>query len=114
MKKKLTTALIAAGLVLGAAGCAPPMSTAETCEKMTAIIVGNMFSGSGSSTEGMTAMIEQLEPMKATESPELKRMVVDSLNYLHESVKDNPDSLKESELSKKADESFSALEEVCS
>lgn len=113
MKKKLTTALLAAGLVLGAAGCAPPaMSTAETCEKMTAVITANMFSGS--SMERMTSMIEELEPMRATESPELKTWVVDTLNYLHESVKEDTDSLKESELSKKANESFAALDGVCS
>lgn len=111
MHKKLTTTLVAAGLLLGATGCTPAMSTSETCDKMKAVILGNF--GTGADKTRKTAMIDQLKPMEATESPELKTMVTDTLAYLQESVKDNPDSSKVSELSTTANRSGSAFTKVC-
>jgi hypothetical protein len=112
--QKLAIVVLAAGLLFGATGCTPAMSTAETCDKMKTVVLGNLsMFGSGIDKARKTGMIDQLKPMEATESPELRAMVTDTIEYLQESVKDNPDSSKVSELSARANKSASAFTKIC-
>jgi hypothetical protein len=91
--KKLTTALLAAGLLLSASACAAPtkLSTAETCDRVKAVV--SSPSGSTGKT-GMIMLANRIRPIEAVSSDDLKPMLQAILAYADESVKETPDSAK--------------------
>ncbi|UKA62324.1 hypothetical protein [Arthrobacter sp. MMS18-M83] len=91
--KKITTTLLAAGLLLSASACSAPqqLSTADTCSRVKTVI-----SNPTNSTDktGMIRFANQIRPIVAVSSDELKPTLKAIVDYLDESVKDNPDSAK--------------------
>ena len=88
--KKLTTALLAAGLLLSASACASPqLSTAETCDRVRTVVsspTGNM------GKTGMIKLANQIRPIEAVSSDDLKPALQAILDYADESVKEHPDN----------------------
>lgn len=90
--KKLTTALLAAGLLLSASACtAPKLTTAETCDRVN-LVVSNPTGNQGRA--GLTRLANAIRPIEAVSSEELQPALKAILNYADESVKENPDSAK--------------------
>jgi hypothetical protein len=88
--KKTLTVLIAAGALLGAAGCsAPTMSNEETCARIQTV-----GSGPTSSTDkaGMIRLANRLRPIEATSSEELRAPLQSFIDFLDESAKETPDA----------------------
>ncbi len=91
--KKITTALLAAGLVLSASACSAPqqLSTADTCSRVKTVI-----SNPTNTTDktGTIRVANQLRPIEAVSSDELKPTLKTIVDYLDESSKDSPDAAK--------------------
>jgi hypothetical protein len=91
--KKLTTALLATGLLLSASACAPSskLTTAETCDRIKTVV------SSPANSIGKTGMIRlanQIRPIEAVSSDDLKPALQAILEYMDESAKDSPDEEK--------------------
>jgi ABC-type glycerol-3-phosphate transport system substrate-binding protein len=87
--KKTLTVLIAAGALLGAAGCsAPEDTTAETCSRIQTVGAGPT---SAADKAGMIRLANRLRPIEATASGELQAP-------LDASAQENPDTAKLEEL----------------
>jgi hypothetical protein len=110
--KKLTTALLAAGLLLSASACAAPkLTTAETCDRVKTVV------SSATANMGKTGMIRlanQIRPIEAVSSDDLKPTLQAILNYADESVKDNPDSEKLAGLKTEYQNAGSTYSKFCS
>ncbi|MCC2660078.1 MAG: hypothetical protein K0R37_852 [Arthrobacter sp.] len=110
--KKLTTALLAAGLLLSASACSSPqLSTAETCDRVRTVVsspTGNM------GKTGMIKLANQIRPIEAVASDDLKPALRAILDYADESVKEHPDSAKLNELSTAYQNAGSTYSQFCS
>jgi hypothetical protein len=111
--KKLTTALLAAGLVLSASACVghPQLTTAETCERIKIVL------SSPSASQGKTGMVRvanQIRSIEPVASDDLKPAVQAILDFVDESGKDEPDSGKLAELKTGYDKAGSTYSELCS
>lgn len=110
--KKLTTALLAAGLLLSASACSSPqLSTAETCDRVRTVVsspTGNM------GKTGMIKLANQIRPIEAVASDDLKPALRAILDYADESVKEHPDSAKLNELSDAYQNAGSTYSQFCS
>jgi hypothetical protein len=110
--KKLTTALLAAGLLLSASACgSPQLSTAETCDRVRTVVsspTGNM------GKTGMIKLANQIRPIEAVSSNDLKPALQAILEYADESVKEHPDNAKLSELTAAYQEAGSTYSRFCS
>ncbi|MBT2593891.1 hypothetical protein [Arthrobacter sp. ISL-72] len=95
--KKLTTALLAAGLILSASACSAPaqLTTAETCDRLK-IVVSDPSASAGRT--GMVILGNKLRPIVAGASDELKPAVQAILDYADESAKESPDAAKVAQL----------------
>lgn len=110
--KKLTTALLTAGLLLSASACASPqLTTAETCDRIK-IVVSNPTNSLGKT--GMTRLANQIRPIEAVSSDELKPALQAILDYTDESVKDNPDAGKLTALKADYEQAGSTYTKFCS
>lgn len=110
--KKLTTALLTAGLLLSASACASPqLTTAETCDRIK-IVVSNPTNSLGKT--GMTRLANQIRPIEAVSSDELKPALRAILDYTDESVKDNPDAEKLTALKADYEQAGTAYTKFCS
>lgn len=91
--KKLTTALLAAGIIISASACSAPakLTTEETCERIR--IVGSDPSANVGKT-GMIILANRIRPILAGASDELKPAVQAILDYTDESAKETPDEEK--------------------
>jgi hypothetical protein len=91
--KKTLTVLIAAGALLGAAGCAasPQLTNAETCARVKTVVSAQSAT---SDQAGMARVANQLRPIKAVASDDLKGPLQTIIEYFDESAKPNPDSAK--------------------
>jgi hypothetical protein len=92
--KKLSTAVLAAALLVSASACAAPapqLTTEQTCERIR--IVGSDSSASAGKT-GMIILGNRLRPILAGASDDLKPSVQAILDYTDESAKENPDAEK--------------------
>jgi hypothetical protein len=90
--KKITTALLAAGLLFSATACAEQqLTTAETCDRINAVI--SSPSGSAGKT-GMTRLANAIRPIEAVSSNDLKPALHAIVSYADEAAKDEPDSEK--------------------
>ncbi|GAA5189144.1 hypothetical protein GCM10023346_02930 [Arthrobacter gyeryongensis] len=91
--KKITTTLLAAGLLLSASACSAPqqLSTADTCSRVKTVI-----SNPTNTTDktGTIRVANQLRPIEAVSSDELKPTLKTLVDYLDESSKDKPDTAK--------------------
>ncbi|MBT8160757.1 MULTISPECIES: hypothetical protein [Arthrobacter] len=91
--KKITTALLAAGLVLSASACSASqqLSTADTCARVKAVISNPTNT---SDKTGTIRVANQLRPIAVVSSDELKPTLKTLVDYLDETSKDNPDKAK--------------------
>ncbi|MEZ2391636.1 hypothetical protein AB6813_19220 [bacterium RCC_150] len=91
--KKIITTVLAAGLLLSASACAASqqLSTADTCSRVKTVISNPTNS---SDKAGTIRIANQIRPIAAVSSDELKSSLKAIVDYLDESVKDNPDSAK--------------------
>ncbi|UKA58212.1 hypothetical protein [Arthrobacter sp. FW306-2-2C-D06B] len=91
--KKITTTLLAAGLLLSASACSAPqqLSTADTCSRVKTVI-----SNPTNTTDktGTIRVANQLRPIEVVSSDELKPTLKTLVDYLDESSKDKPDTAK--------------------
>jgi hypothetical protein len=91
--KKITTTLLAAGLLLSTSACSASqqLSTADTCSRVKTVI-----SNPTNTTDktGTIRVANQLRPIEAVSSDELKPTLKTLVDYLDESSKDNPDTAK--------------------
>lgn len=110
--KKLTTALLAAGLVLSASACASPqLTTAETCDRIKTV-VSNPTNSVGKT--GMTRLANQIRPIEAVSSDDLKSALRAILDYTDESIKDSPDTGKLNALKADYEQAGSTYTKFCS
>jgi len=110
--KKLTTALLTAGLLLSASACASPqLTTAETCDRIK-IVVSNPTNSLGKT--GMTRLANQIRPIETVSSDELKPALRAILDYTDESVKESPDAGKLTALKADYEQAGSTYTKFCS
>ncbi|HEY8700009.1 MAG TPA: hypothetical protein VIM08_03430 [Arthrobacter sp.] len=111
--KKLTTALLATGLILSASACAAPakLSTAETCDRIK-IAVSSPANAIGKT--GMTLLANQIRPIQAVASDDLKSALKSIIEYTDESAKETPDPDKLSALQGGYQEAGAAYTKFCS
>ena len=110
--KKTLTVLIAAGALLGAAGCSstPQLTNEETCARIKTITASPT---SGSDKFGMTRLANQIRPIEATASEELQAPLQSILDYLDESAKKDSDAAKLDELKAKYTAAGQSLSQTC-
>ncbi len=110
--KKILTVLIAAGALLGAAGCSAPaaMSNEETCARIQSVGSGPT---SNADKAGMIRLANRLRPIEATASGDLQAPVLSIIEYLDESAKTGPDAGKLQELQSKYTAAGQTLNTVC-
>lgn len=91
--KKILTVLIAAGALLGAAGCspAPKLSNADTCSRVKTVVSSPTAT---SDKAGMSRLANQLRPIEAVASDDLKAPLKAIIDFFDESAKDSPDTAK--------------------
>jgi hypothetical protein len=94
--KKTLTVLIAAGALLGAAGCSAPQDTTEeTCARIQTVGAGP---SSAADKAGMIRLANRLRPIEATASGELQAPLHSIIEFLDASAQENPDTAKLEEL----------------
>ena len=109
--KKTLTVLIAAGALLGAAGCsAPTMSNEETCARIQTVGSGPT---SSSDKAGMIRLANRLRPIEATSSDELRAPLQSFIEFLDESAKDTPDTAKLQDMQAEYTAAGQTLSTVC-
>lgn len=107
MKKKITAALIAAGM-LGASACSDSrMSTEETCQEISDLVLASPLSFDPE------ALYEGFKPIEARASRELRKPIKAVLDYLEAVAKDESDTERMSELEANFDEAEARIDEVC-
>ncbi len=91
--KKLTTALLAAGLIISASACSAPaqLTTEQTCDRIK-IVVTNPSASAGKT--GMNILANKLRPIIGGASDELKPSVKAIVAWADESAKESPDDEK--------------------
>lgn len=110
--KKFTTALIAAGLVLSASACTTPtkLSTSETCERVQ-VVLSNPANNAGKT--GLVRLANQIRPIEAVASDDLKPALGSLLKYADEASKEAPDEDKLAKMQSTNKETSDALANFC-
>ncbi len=109
--KKTLTVLIAAGAVLGATGCsAPTFSNEETCARIQSVVATQK---SESDKYGMILLANQIRPIEAKASEDLKAPLRAVIAYLDETTKENPDQAKLQQLQADYAAAGQAFSTVC-
>jgi hypothetical protein len=111
--KKLATALIAAGLVVSATACnaSNQLSTAETCERIQTV-VSNPANNAGKT--GMNRLANQIRPIHAVASDDLKPALASILAYTDEQAKETPDEATLTELQAGYEQAGNTYSQFCS
>jgi hypothetical protein len=111
--KKFATALFAAGLVASATACSAStqLSTAETCERIQAV-VSSPANNAGKT--GMNRLANQIRPIHAVASDDLKPALESILEYTDEQAKETPDEAKLADLQAGYEEAGSTYSRFCS
>jgi hypothetical protein len=111
--KKFATALIAAGLVVSATACTTSnqLTTAETCERIQSV-VSNPANNAGKT--GMNRLANQIRPIHAVASDDLKGALESIIEYTDEQAKETPDEDKLAELTADYEEAGSTYSQFCS
>jgi len=108
--KKLTTVLLAAGLLVSASACtAPKLTTKETCERLNLVV-----SNPGTGKPAMNRIANALRPLEAVASDELQPSLKALLEYADESAKQNPDEAKLGDLTAEYQKAGAKFSELCS
>lgn len=91
--KKTLTVLIAAGALLAAAGCSasPQLTNEETCARVKTVVSAPSAT---SDKAGMNRVANQLRPIKAAASDDLRAPLQTIIEYFDESAKPNPDAAR--------------------
>ncbi|SDW72003.1 hypothetical protein SAMN04487917_105230 [Arthrobacter sp. yr096] len=94
--KKLTTVLIAAGLIASASACSAQqqLTTAETCDRIN-VVVPSFPQGPGQTAANRAA--NAVRPIVNVASADMKPVVTSILAYLDELAKDEPQDAAEKE-----------------
>ncbi|WP_426004276.1 hypothetical protein ACPFL9_17890 [Paenarthrobacter sp. NyZ202] len=111
--KKLTTVLIAAGLLATASACSSPqLTTAETCDRVGVAVASLPSNASKTATIRVANAIRPIEPVA---SEDMKPVVKAILEYSDEMVKDEDhrDEAKMGELSAAYQEAGTKYGELC-
>ncbi|TLM82645.1 hypothetical protein FDW83_11865 [Pseudarthrobacter sp. NamE2] len=111
--KKLATALLAAGLLASATACSEShqLSTAETCERIQSV-VSNPANNAGKT--GMNRLANQIRPIHAVASDDLKPALASILEYTDEQAKESPDEAKLAELQAGYQQAGNTYSQFCS
>ncbi|UZX01500.1 hypothetical protein F8G81_01840 [Arthrobacter sp. CDRTa11] len=109
--KKLTTALLATGLVLSASACtaSTQLSTPETCDRIKSVVANPPVGKSG-----MTRMANQFRPIEVVASDDLKSALQSIIEYTDESAKETPDEEKLSGLQADYEAAGGTFSKFCS
>ncbi len=110
--KKLTTALLAAGLIVTASACSAPtqLTTKETCDRIKIVVSDTSASGGKA---GMTILANRMRPLAAGASDELKTTVEAIRDYADESAKETPDEDKMGELEEGYQKAGTTFGQLC-
>ena len=109
--KKTLTVLIAAGALLGAAGCSAPQDTTEeTCSRIQTVGAGPT---SAADKAGMIRLANRLRPIEAAASAELQAPLLSIIEFLDESAKETPDSAKLQEMQGSYTAAGQTLSQLC-
>ncbi|MFF2841453.1 hypothetical protein [Paenarthrobacter sp. NPDC057981] len=110
--KKLTTVLIAAGLLVSASACSTQqqLSTQETCDRVNVAAAG--ISQNPSQTVSNRAA-NAVRPIEAVASDEMKPVVIAIREYLDEKAKKTPDEARLGELTTGFQESVAKFGQLC-
>lgn len=111
--KKFATVLFAACLVASATACSAShqLTTAETCERIQSV-VSNPANNAGKT--GMNRLANQIRPIHAVASDDLKPALESILEYTDEQAKETPDEDKLAELQADYEEAGSTYSQFCS
>ncbi|QCO98470.1 hypothetical protein FCN77_13185 [Arthrobacter sp. 24S4-2] len=111
--KKLTTALLAAGLIISASACSAPaqLTTEQTCDRIK-IVVTNPSASAGKT--GMNILANKLRPIISGASDELKPSVKAIVAWADESAKDSPDAEKLKALTADYQKAGTTFGQLCS
>ena len=109
--KKLTTVLLAAGLLVSASACtAPKLSTKETCERLNLVV----SSAAGTGKASMNRIANAIRPIEAVASEELRPSLEAILEYTDEYAKESPDEQKLQDLTDGYQQAGAKFSQVCS
>jgi ABC-type glycerol-3-phosphate transport system substrate-binding protein len=110
--KKTLTVLIAAGALLGAAGCTatPQLSNEETCARVKTVVSAQSAT---SDKAGMTRVANQLRPIEAVASGDLQAPLQTIIEYFDESAKPTPDTARLEEMKADYTAAGQAYGQVC-
>lgn len=111
--KKITTAVLTAGLLLSVSACATTtqLSTQETCERVQAVLANP---GNNVGKTGATQLANQIRPIESVASDELKPALASIIEYTDEASKAEPDEDVLTELSESYAEATSTFSASCS
>ncbi|MBT2586772.1 hypothetical protein [Arthrobacter sp. ISL-95] len=110
--KKLTTVLIAAGLIASASACSAQqqLTTAETCDRVGVAAAGIPQNASQTAT---IRVANAIRPIESVASTDMKPVVSAILEYLDEQAKEEPkDAAAKSEREAKLAELGAAYQEA--
>ena len=107
-----TAAALVAAVALSATACSAThqLSTAETCERIQAV-VSNPANNAGKT--GMNNLANQIRPIHAVASDDLKPALASILAYTDEQAKENPDKDKLADLQSGYQEAGSTYSKFC-
>ncbi len=110
--KKLTTVLIAAGLIATASACSAQqqLTTKETCDRVGVAAAGIPQNASQTATIRVANAMRPIEPVA---SDDMKPVVTAILEYMDEQAKETPDEAKLGELGAKYQEAGTKYGELC-
>ncbi|CAM3223023.1 hypothetical protein PSET11_01545 [Arthrobacter ulcerisalmonis] len=111
--KKFAIALITAGLALSATACSTStqLTTKETCERIQSV-VSNPSNNAGKT--GLNRLANQLRPIEAVASDDLKPILSTIVEYSDEQAKETPDADKLADMQSDYQKAGSDFSQFCS
>ncbi len=110
--KKLTTVLIAAGLLASVTACSAQqqLTTAETCDRVSVVVASIPQNPSPTASNRAANAVRPIEPVASTE---MKPVVTAIIEYLDEQAKEEPtDAAKKAERETRMQELELAFQEA--
>ncbi|WP_275776403.1 hypothetical protein [Paenarthrobacter sp. Y-19] len=111
--KKLTTVLIAAGLLVSASACSgqQQLTTKETCDRVNVAAAGGISQNPSRTLS--TRAANAVRPIESVASDEMKPVVTAILEYLDEQSKENPNEERMGELTTAFQEAGAKFGQLC-
>jgi len=111
--KKLTTVLIAAGLLVSASACSAQqqLSTKETCDRVNVAAAGGISQNPSRTLS--TRAANAVRPIESVASDDMKPVVTAILEYLDEQSKENPNEERMGELTTNFQEAGAKFGQLC-